>query len=198
MSLKISRRSVLAGSAGLVCISSMAAQKRPRTDAADGSSLNVPFAARLAELERNAGGRLGVAAIETATGRRLEQRGDERFAMCSTFKFLLVAEILQRVDRGVEHLERQVKYGEGDLLEYAPVSRQRVKEGGMTVGDACAAAVEWSDNTAANLLLEIMDGPAHLTKFIRALGDEITRLDNNRSEERRVGKECRSRWSPYH
>ena len=21
---------------------------------------------------------------------------------------------------------------------------------------------------------------------------------NNRSEERRVGKECRSRWSPYH
>ena len=23
-------------------------------------------------------------------------------------------------------------------------------------------------------------------------------LQNNRSEERRVGKECRSRWSPYH
>ena len=23
-------------------------------------------------------------------------------------------------------------------------------------------------------------------------------VDHNRSEERRVGKECRSRWSPYH
>ena len=23
-------------------------------------------------------------------------------------------------------------------------------------------------------------------------------LKDNRSEERRVGKECRSRWSPYH
>ena len=23
-------------------------------------------------------------------------------------------------------------------------------------------------------------------------------LNSNRSEERRVGKECRSRWSPYH
>ena len=23
-------------------------------------------------------------------------------------------------------------------------------------------------------------------------------MDENRSEERRVGKECRSRWSPYH
>ena len=26
----------------------------------------------------------------------------------------------------------------------------------------------------------------------------MTLLDTNRSEERRVGKECRSRWSPYH
>ena len=29
--------------------------------------------------------------------------------------------------------------------------------------------------------------------------EEINALLNNpRSEERRVGKECRSRWSPYH
>ena len=27
---------------------------------------------------------------------------------------------------------------------------------------------------------------------------EITIAEQNRSEERRVGKECRSRWSPYH
>src|SRR5260370_32871473 len=26
----------------------------------------------------------------------------------------------------------------------------------------------------------------------------LQRLDNIRSEERRVGEECRSRWSPYH
>ena len=28
--------------------------------------------------------------------------------------------------------------------------------------------------------------------------DVHTYIDNKRSEERRVGKECRSRWSPYH
>src|SRR2546425_11074826 len=28
--------------------------------------------------------------------------------------------------------------------------------------------------------------------------DFLKRIVNNRSEERRVGKECRSRWSPYH
>ena len=28
--------------------------------------------------------------------------------------------------------------------------------------------------------------------------DEISKMVDTRSEERRVGKECRSRWSPYH
>ena len=41
---------------------------------------------------------------------------------------------------------------------------------------------------ANNSLLDLYDAP-----------DEVTRLnDEIRSEERRVGKECRSRWSPYH
>ena len=31
------------------------------------------------------------------------------------------------------------------------------------------------------------------------VADEVVMLDvKERSEERRVGKECRSRWSPYH
>src|SRR5256885_6605332 len=33
---------------------------------------------------------------------------------------------------------------------------------------------------------------------IRELGLDIDKVNVNRSEERRVGKECRSRWSPYH
>ena len=28
--------------------------------------------------------------------------------------------------------------------------------------------------------------------------DDLVKDNTNRSEERRVGKECRSRWSPYH
>ena len=31
-----------------------------------------------------------------------------------------------------------------------------------------------------------------------AIEEKLGRLDFYRSEERRVGKECRSRWSPYH
>ena len=33
---------------------------------------------------------------------------------------------------------------------------------------------------------------------VKGLGMAVNQLVNIRSEERRVGKECRSRWSPYH
>ena len=39
---------------------------------------------------------------------------------------------------------------------------------------------------------------AQLTQGVQNLNDGISQLQIIRSEERRVGKECRSRWSPYH
>jgi beta-lactamase class A len=168
MNLRMSRRRVLVGAAALACGRGAVASATAR-DAAD----------RIAALEQRDGGRLGVFAVDTATGRRLEHRGGERFPMCSTFKFLAAAAILQRVDRGADHLDRQIEYGEADLLEYAPVSKDHVKEGRMVLADVCSAAVEWSDNTAANLLLKILGGPQALTVFIRTLGDTVTRLDRN-------------------
>jgi beta-lactamase class A len=97
--------------------------------------------------------------------------------MCSTFKVLAAAAVLKLVDEGKEHLDRMVAYGKEDILEYAPITKEHLKEGGMTLGDLCAAAVEQSDNTAGNLLLRTIGGPVGLTSFFRALGDEITRLD---------------------
>ncbi len=128
-------------------------------------------------IEFGIGGRLGVAALDTGSGRRLAYRGEELFAMCSTFKFLLAACILKRADAKAENLNRRISYSQKDLLEYAPVTRAHVQEGSLTVGELCAAAVEVSDNTAANLLLEQVGGPAGLTDFIRTLGNRVTRLD---------------------
>jgi beta-lactamase class A len=139
-------------------------------------------AARIAALEKREGGRLGVQVLDTATGRRLQHRSDERFALCSTFKFIAAATVLQRVDRGIEHLDRRIGYGDSDLLDYAPVAREHVKDGGMTLADICAAAVQWSDNTAANLMLKALGGPQAVTAFIRLTGDNVTRLDRYEPE----------------
>jgi beta-lactamase class A len=97
--------------------------------------------------------------------------------MCSTFKFLAAAAVLKRVDEKKEKLDRFVSYGAKDVLEHAPVTKEHLKDGGMTLGGLCEAAVEQSDNTAANLLLDVIGGPAGLTNFARTLGDQTTRLD---------------------
>ena len=132
---------------------------------------------RLAAIEKTLGGRLGVAALDKGSGCRLEHRANERFPMCSTFKFLAVAAVLHRVDEKQDQLTRFIPYTRADLLEYAPVTTQHVNEGGMTLSGLCAAALELSDNTAANLLLKTIGGPEGLTRYVRALGDQKTRLD---------------------
>lgn len=136
-------------------------------------------AGQLAALESRHGGRLGVAILNTGSGRQLNHRGDQRFLLCSTFKLLAVAAVLAKVDQGKEELDRRIVYGKDVLLEYAPVTRQHVGAPGLSVAQLCKAAVTLSDNTAANLLLAILGGPAAVTRFVRSNGDAITRLDRN-------------------
>ena len=137
---------------------------------------------RIASIEARSGGRIGVAALDTGSGKRVEYRPNERFPMCSTFKLLAAAAILARVDRKQETLDRFVPYGEKDILEYAPVTKEHLKEGGMSLGALCRAAIEQSDNTAGNLLLDAIGGPVGLTNFTRSLGDQVTRLDRKEPE----------------
>ncbi len=150
------------------------------------TAASLPFATAsfadanaLAALEAKAGGRLGVAALDSSTGKRIDYRAGERFPMCSTFKLLAVAAILHRVDTHDERLDRWVQYGKADLLEYAPITKANVDKGGMLLGQLCAAAIEYSDNTAANLILVALGGPQGVTDYARSLGDRVTRLDRN-------------------
>jgi len=154
--------------AALVCAALLAVDSTPAPDDA---------ADRIAAINARVGGRIGVAALDTGTGRQIEYRSSERFPMCSTFKVLAAAAVLKLVDEGREHLDRMVAYGKEDILEYAPVTKEHLKEGGMTLANLCAAAIEQSDNTAGNLLLRVIGGPSGLTSFLRTIGDQTTRLD---------------------
>ena len=140
------------------------------------------FANGIRSIEERTGARIGVAALDTDGGKRLDYRSEERFPMCSTFKFLAAAAVLKRVDDGQEQLDRFVSYTAKDILEYAPVTKAHLKDGGMTLGALCAAAIEQSDNTAGNLLLDTIGGPDGLTNFVRTIGDKMTRLDRKEPE----------------
>lgn len=141
-----------------------------------------PPAQRVAALEKKIGGRVGVY-LRDITGRVLvAHRADERFPMCSTFKFLLAAAALKRVDQGQMSLDQVLSFGEADLLSYAPVAKANVAKGGLPLGELCAAIVTVSDNTAANVILRNIGGPQAVTAFARSIGDQDTRLDRNEPE----------------
>jgi beta-lactamase class A len=132
--------------------------------------------AAFARLEKTNGGRLGVAVRDTAGGESTGYRADERFPMCSTFKFLLAAAVLQRVDGRRETLEHSIGIPRQPLLSHSPLTGLHAG-GSMTVADLCQAILTQSDNTAANLLLATIGGPAGITSFSRSIGDHVTRLD---------------------
>lgn len=170
MSFQLTRRSLLFGAAVFIPAMRASVKKSQGEAAAE---------QRIAAIESRLGGRLGVAALDMHSGKRIEHRASELFPMCSTFKFLLVAAILARVDAGREDLSHFIHYSQSDLLDYAPVTKAHLHEGGMTISNLCATAIEYSDNTAANLLLAATGGPPAVTQYARALGDFVTRLDRN-------------------
>ncbi len=136
---------------------------------------------RLTILEHDLKGRLGVAAIDTGKGRVITYRGDERFAMCSTFKMMASAAVLARSVTDPQLLGRRVKYARADLVAYSPVTEKHIDDG-MTLAELCASTMIFSDNSAANFILDQIGGPEGLTRFARSLGDEAFRLDRRETE----------------
>ena len=169
----VSRRSLIAAGAGAAFASIGRAHAR---DGKQGGGM-VDALNDLAALEAERGGRFGVSVLDAGTRRRLDFRADERFPMCSTHKFLTVAAILEKVDRGELGLDRKVAFTGADLLSYAPIAKKNIAVGTMTVDALAAATTSWSDNTADNLLLALMGGPAGWTRYAHSLGDGISRLD---------------------
>jgi beta-lactamase class A len=133
---------------------------------------------QLVQLETSSGGRLGLFAYDTVFGTRVQYRDEERFPVCSTFKIVVVGAILKRSEMDPELLQRRIRYEQDDVRAagYAPITQKHVQDG-MTIAELCAAALQYSDNAAANLLMKELDGPDTVTGFARSTGDESFRLD---------------------
>lgn len=131
----------------------------------------------LQALEDRSGGRLGVFVLEPRSGRSLSLRGEQRFSLCSTFKMPLAAAILREADAGRVDLDQWVPFTRADIVANSAATEAALARGGMSVAALAEAAQVKGDNTAANLLLPFVGGPAGFTSILRSLGDARTRLD---------------------
>lgn len=140
---------------------------------------SVISAKAIREIEKRSGGRLGIAVVD-ARGRLISaDRGDERFAMCSTFKLLLAGQVLERAAKGLS-LRTPLSFTRAELVSYSPGTEKLIGPDGrgeQRLGLAARDAVVLSDNTAANLILKQIGGPVAFTAALRHAGDRITRLD---------------------
>lgn len=165
----LSRRNVLIGS--LVAAAAVGAGVGGAAPA-----LAAPIDDQLAELERRDNVLIGLYVSNLDSGRRITHRADQMFAMCSTFKGYAAARVLQMAERGEISLDNRVFVDADALVPNSPVTETRAGAE-MTLAELCQAALQRSDNTAANLLLKTIGGPAAVTAFARSVGDERTRLD---------------------
>lgn len=140
---------------------------------------SVISAKAIRDIEQRSGGRLGIAVVDGRGKLVSADRGNEHFAMCSTFKLLLAGQVLERAAKGVS-LRTPLPFARGDLVSYSPGTEKLIGPDGMgeqRLGFAARDAVVLSDNTAANLILKQIGGPAAFTAALRRSGDAVTRLD---------------------
>lgn len=135
------------------------------------------FADAIAAMERRVGGRIGVYAVDTGSGRELAYRAEERFAMASTFKPLLVARVLAEVDAGTLSLDREIGLDGVEIQPYSPATGEVPAGGTLSLERLCEVTVTLGDNTSTNVLLDLIGGPPAFTRFLRDIGDDVTRLD---------------------
>ena len=173
------RRVVLAG----LAVAALAACSRHPVpaEAVDPNPPVPPTDEGIEALERRYNVVVGLSAVDMPSGRRLTHRAKDRFAMCSTFKGYAAAAVLRKSERGELALTDAVTIEQADIISHSPVTRTRVGAT-MTLAELCQAAVQVSDNGAANWLLRVLGGPSSITDFARSIGDEESRLDRWETE----------------
>ncbi|MGW5917568.1 class A beta-lactamase [Nocardia fluminea] len=143
---------------------------------APSTSATVPATATFADLEAKYGARLGLSVVDTGTAATANYREGERFPMASTFKGLACGALLQAHPLSTGYFDQVIRYTAADIVVNSPETEKHI-DTGMTVAALCDAAITLSDNTAGNMLLRLLGGPAGFTAFLRTLGDTVSRLD---------------------
>jgi beta-lactamase class A len=115
----------------------------------------------------------------------VQYRADERFGFASTIKVFAAAAMLRQIPE--DQRDARLTWTQEEMMAagYSPVAEERLGTG-MTIREAAEAAVRRSDNTAMNLVLGRIGGPAGLDAELVQLGDTTTEAIDSEPELNRV------------
>lgn len=128
-----------------------------------------PALSRIAE---RCGGRVGVAAVQVESGRRVSVSGDQALPLYSVVKLPLAVVVLKEVESGNLQLEQKVLVRREDVAPGWPGNSERWEKAPMevTVRDLLEFSLVDSDNTSADKLFDLIGGPGALERRMHALG----------------------------
>ena len=140
--------------------------------------------AAIEQIASGLAGRIGFAAQEIGGDEVIAFNGDETFAMASTYKVAIATTVLDRVDKGELSLDQLVAVppdmrvaGEIALAETFPHPGIQ-----LSVANLIEVMITESDNTAADVCMELAGGSAAVTKNLRRLGITDFRVDRTTRE----------------
>ncbi len=174
---------------------------KPRTDSIFDTALHR-LEREITRAAKGAGGTVGVSAVHIESGRRVALNSTERFPMASTYKIPIAVQLLTRVDQGEIDLDQMIElrphdFHPGSGILTALLSKPGVK---LSVHNLLGLMLLVSDNSAADLLLNLAGGPEAVTARLRALG--IRDMEVNRPTVRLIADSAgyplppETEWTP--
>lgn len=170
--MEIPRRRLLVAGAALTALTACGRPRHNTPVLLVDSSAPAPIADQFAALEDRYNAKVGFWGADLDANRTLDHRADDLFATCSAFKAYVAGAILMKDQRGELRLNDEVYIDPAFFVPVASPSTEPNLGGWMALSDLCAAAVRQSDNTATNLMVEILGGPGAVTDFARSTGDD--------------------------
>lgn len=133
---------------------------------------------RVAQIAKTDAGKVGAYAVDIDTGASVAINADDRFPMASAVKLAIAATYLDGVDRGRWALATMHTLDEGMRVRSDGITNTLPHAGvALSGANLIELSLTVSDNTATDMLLKAVGGPAAVTRWLKAKGIDGQRVD---------------------
>ncbi|WP_181008400.1 class A beta-lactamase [Sphingomonas montanisoli] len=124
--------------------------------------------------------RVGIAAVHLESGAALSVNGDEAFPMASAYKLAAVLTLLHQVEQGRFTMDQMIPVDDALRVQSGGISTSMPHPGiALSVANLIDLTITRSDNTAADMVTQMVGGPAAITAWLRSVGIEGQRVDRD-------------------